>query len=92
MQIRVHLIVPGSARLRSKQRLAPCRVLAWGGGESACGRGGGVLRLLLGPVLTHKGGGSLARAALGALGALVAAAPPGGGRAALFPVLTSGAH
>ncbi len=92
MKTRVRLIVPESARLRSKQRLAPCRVLAWAGDESACGRGGGVLRLLLGPVLAHKGGGSLAHAALGALGALVAAAPPGRGRTALFPVLTSGAH
>ena len=68
-----------------------CRALAWEDAEQAAERGAGVLRLLLQPLLDSRTSHGLAAAALAALAALVAAARADRGRAAMAPVLTSGA-
>ena len=68
-----------------------CRALAWEEAEPAAGRGAGVLRLLLQPLLDRRTSGGLAAAALAALAALVAGTRADRARAAMAPALTSGA-
>lgn len=67
------------------------RALPWEEAEPAAKRGAGVLRLLLQPLLDRQMSHGLAAAALAALAALVGAARADRGRAAMAPVLTSGA-
>ncbi|KAK9840657.1 hypothetical protein WJX81_007653 [Elliptochloris bilobata] len=81
----------GSGGAWKSSEAALSRALAWEDGEPAAGRGTGVLRLLLQQLLTQGVSDGLGAAALRALTALVAASRANRGRAAMAPVLTSGA-